>query len=346
MDGSDLHERFDSFDEYSSNNNLYHEIKSDILHLYDSFPNAIIPQDTTDRELIVKECLRLKKYLMKFGSKEECQRNNCCAYINYSLNYGIRNFYKSQKYIFEFYSTYMNHDINQDIKKLCGSEIIEMHDEKYNKTKKLYDVYYLYKIFNTNTRGTQSCYLAKSCASKYNNIIIDYPNVDDTEFCKALNDFKTVFEKNAIISSQCHALYPYELSLLDTCNHLQKQSRDTDLPPQQSDGQVKKEEVSGKHSFPEEQQTEWGTEKQFNSLSSSGSTLPIALFSSGIGILLILLSSYKFTPFGQLLRLKIQKFKGTSDHLDGEQYEMQQNYSEYDERNAEYNGYNISYNSL
>ncbi|SBS93815.1 PIR Superfamily Protein [Plasmodium ovale curtisi] len=345
MDGSDLHERFDSFDEYSSNNDIYDEIKSDILHLYDSFPNAIISQNTTDRELIVKECLRLKKYLMKFGNKEECQRKNCCAYINYSLNYGIRNFYKSQKSIFEFYSTYMNHDINQDIKKLCGSEIIEMHDEKYNKTKKLYDVYYLYKIFNTNTRGTQSCYLAKSCASKYNNIIIDYPNLDDTQFCKALNDFKTVFEKNTIITSQCQALHPYELSLLDTCNHPQKQSRDTYLHPQ-PDGHVKKEEASVKQSFPEAQQTESVVEDKSSLPSFSGSTVPIAFFSSGVGALLILLSFYKFTPFGQLLRLKLQKFKGTSDHLDGEQYEMQQNYSEYEERNAENNGYNISYNSL
>ncbi|SBT85152.1 PIR protein [Plasmodium ovale] len=345
MNGNDLNERFDSFDEYSSNNDLYDDIKSDILHLYDSFPNAIIPQNTTHRELIVNDCLRLRKYLMTFGSEEECKKKNCCAYVNYLLNDGIKNYYKSQKNIFEFYTKYMNHDINQDIKKLCGSEIIEMHDEKYNKTKKLYDVYYLYKIFNTSTQPTQSCFLAKSCASKYNYIISDYPNLDDTKFCKVLNDFKTVFENNTIISSQCQALHPYELTLLDTCNHPQKQSRDTYLSSQQAEIE-KKEESFGKQSFSEEQRIEKETEKQSSSHSSSGSTIPIALFSSGIGILLILLSSYKFTPFGQLLRLKIQKFKGTSDHLDGEQYEMQQNYSEYDERNAEYNGYNISYNSL
>ncbi|SBT55251.1 PIR Superfamily Protein [Plasmodium ovale wallikeri] len=346
MDGNDLHERFDSFDEYSSNNDLYDEIKLDIWHLYDSFPNEVIPQNITDRNFIVNDCLRLRKYLLEFVNKEGCQTKNCCAYVNYLLNSGIRSTYKSQKYIFKFYTKYMNHDVNQDIKKLCGHEIIDMHEEKYSKTKKLYDVYYLYKIFNTSTRGTQSCYLAKSCASKYNNIITDYPNLDDTEFCKALNDFKTIFEKNTIISSQCYALYPDELSLLDTCSHLQRQSEYIDLPLQQPDGQVTKEAASGKQSFPEAQQTESVVEDQSSSSSSSGSTLPIALFSSGIGILLILLSSYKFTPFGQLLRLKIQKFKGTSDHLDGEQYEMQQNYSEYDEGNAEYNGYNISYNSL
>ncbi|SBS91442.1 PIR Superfamily Protein [Plasmodium ovale curtisi] len=345
MDGSDLHKRFDSFDEYSSNKDTYDSIKSKIGDYYDSFPSEVIPQNTSHRVFIVKDCLRLNKYLMEFGSKEECQTKNCCAYINYLLNYGIRNSYESQKYIFQFYTRYMNHDSNKDIKKLCGSEIIDMHEEIYTKAKKLYDLYHLYKIFNTNTRGKQSCYRAKSCASKYNNIIIDYPNLDDTEFCKALNDFKTIFEKNPIISSQCHKLYPGELSLQDTCSHLQRQSRDTDLPPQ-PDGQVEKGVESGEQLSPETEQTKNVVEEQSSSPSSSGSTLPIAFFSSGVGALLILLSFYKFTPFGQLLRLKIQKFKGTSDHIDGEQYEMQQNYSEYDERNAEYNGYNISYNSL
>ncbi|SBT00052.1 PIR Superfamily Protein [Plasmodium ovale curtisi] len=346
MDEGNLDERYDTFDEYSSNKDIYDSIKSKIGDYYDSFPNEVIPQNTADRNFIVNDCLRLRKYLMTFDSKEECQTKNCCAYINYWLNYGIRNSYKSQKYIFQFYTRYMNHDSNKDIKILCGSEIIDMHEEKYNKTKKLYDVYHLYKIFNTNIRFTQSCSRAYSCARKYNNIISYYPNLDDTEFCKALNNFKTVFEKNPIISNQCNALYPGELSLQDTCSHLQRQSRYTALPLQQPDGQVEKGVESGEQLSPETQQNKSEIEEQSSSPSSSGSTLPIAFFSSGVGALLILLSFYKFTPFGQLLRLKIQKFKGTSDHLYGEQYEMQQNYSEYEERNAEYNGYNISYNSL
>ncbi|SBS91075.1 PIR Superfamily Protein [Plasmodium ovale curtisi] len=346
MDEGNLDERYDTFDEYSSNKDTYDSIKSEIADDYDSFPDVIIPQSTNDRNFIIYDCLRLRKYLMKFRSEEECKKKNCCAYVNYLLNDGIKNYYKSQKNIFEFYTRYINDNSNENIKKLCGSGIIDMHEEKYNKTKKLYNVYHLYKIFNTNKRFTQSCSQAKSCAREYNNIIFDYPNLDDTEFCKVLNDFKTVFEKNTIISSQCHALYPYELSLLDTCNHLQKQSRVTDLSPKQSDGQVKKEEAPGKQSFPVEQQTEMETEKQSNSLSSSGSTLPIAFFSSGIGALLILLSFYKFTPFGQFLKLKMQKFKGASDYLDGEQYEMQQHYSEYEKTNEEDNVYNISYNSL
>ncbi|SBT72629.1 Plasmodium vivax Vir protein, putative [Plasmodium ovale] len=346
MERSGHHERYDTFSEYNYNYDIYDKIKGDTGDYYETFPDDIIPTHANERNSIVDDCLRLRIYLLKFGSKEECKKNNCCAYINYSLNYGIRNFYKSQKSIFEFYTTYMNDNSNKDIKELCGSEIKDMDEDKYEKTEKLHSLYLIYKGFLSSQTSTPSCSLAKSCANKYNNIISDYPNIDDTELCKVLNDFKTVFEKNPIITSQCHELYRDELSLLDTCNNLQKQSRDTDSPPQQQDGRAEKEKESFTQSFLQAQPTSREEKDQFSSPSSSGSTLPIALFSSGIGVLLILLSSYKFTPFGQLLRLKIQKFIGTSDHLDDEQYEMQQNYSEYDEGNAEYNGYNISYNSL
>lgn len=51
---------------------------------------------------------------------------NCCAYVNYVLNKGIRDSYESHKYIFEFYNRYMNDHSNKDIKKLFGAEINDM----------------------------------------------------------------------------------------------------------------------------------------------------------------------------------------------------------------------------
>ncbi|SBS92856.1 PIR Superfamily Protein [Plasmodium ovale curtisi] len=346
MNGNDLNERFDSFDEYSSNKDTYDSIKTEIGDYYKSFPNEVIPQNTTDREFIVKDCLRLNKYLMEFGSKEKCQTKNCCAYINYLLNYGIRNSYESQNSIFQFYTKYMNDNSNKDIKKLCGAEINNMDKDKYEKTKKLYGLYIVYKGL-LSSQTSMTCSRANSCVSTYNNIIADYPDLNDIKFCKALNNFKTVFEDNKVISTnQCHAVHPNGFRLQNACIHLQEQSTDTDVSSLHTSELEEKILESTEQLSLETQQTESVIEDQTSSPSSSGSTLPIAFFSSGVGALLILLSFYKFTPLGQLLRLKIQKFKGTSDHLYGEQYEMQQNYSEYDERNAEYNGYNISYNSL
>ncbi|SBT74283.1 Plasmodium vivax Vir protein, putative [Plasmodium ovale] len=346
MERSGHQERYDTFSEYNYNYDIYDKIKGDTGDYYETFPDDIIPLNVNERNPIVNDCLRLRMYLLEFGTKEECQKKNCCSYINYLLNEGIIDYYKSQKSIFKYYTSYMNDESNDDIKQLCGSEINEMDEDKYEKTKKLYNVYFSYKFLISSKQFTPSCPHVALCSNAYNNIISDYPNLNDTELCKVLNDFKTVFEKNSIISSQCHALYPDELSLQDTCSHLQKQSKDIDLPPQQPDGEVEQEGAFGKQSFPNAQQNDRETEMLSSSPSSSGSTLPIALFSSGIGALLILLSFYKYTPFGQLLKLKIRKFIGTYDHLCDEQYEIQQNYSEYDERNAEYNGYNISYNSL
>ncbi|SBT55565.1 PIR Superfamily Protein [Plasmodium ovale wallikeri] len=78
---------------------------------------------------------------------------------------------------------------------------------------------------------------------------------------------------------------------------------------------------------------------------SLSSALPITLFSSGISVLLILLSLYKFTPLGHWLRPQTQRFNGISEQFDGEQYEIQHN-SEFEETNTEYDGYNITYSSL
>ncbi|SBS92363.1 PIR protein [Plasmodium ovale] len=341
-------ERYDSFDEYNYNYDIYNEIKRDIEDLYDSFPYSVLGELKEHKESITKDCLRLRKYLLKFGSKEECQKKNCCAYINYLLNDEIRNSYESKKYIFEFYTKYLDDHSNQDIKKLCKYEINDMEEDKYQKTKKLYNVYVLYKFFISNKQLTLlACSRANSCATAYNNIIAEYPNLNDTKFCKALRNFKKDFEYNTNISTkQCDALYPNIFLLQDTCINLQEQSIVTDLSTQQQAGQVNRGEQSMIQSFPPALLTERGVEEQSSSPSSSGSTLPIAFFSSGIGALLILLSFYKFTPFGQFIKLKMQKFKGTSDHLDGEQYEMQQHNSKYEKRNAEDNVYNISYSSL
>ncbi|SBT56262.1 PIR Superfamily Protein [Plasmodium ovale wallikeri] len=71
-----------------------------------------------------------------------------------------------------------------------------------------------------------------------------------------------------------------------------------------------------------------------------------SFFKDGMGGLLILLSFYKFTPIGQWLKLRTQRFGGITKNFDEELYELQQPTSEYDERNSEYNGYNIAYNSL
>ncbi|SBT84172.1 PIR protein, partial [Plasmodium ovale] len=339
---------YDSFDEYSNNYDIYREIQSRVGEDYNLFPEDIIEKDTKNRHSIIMDCLRLRKYILKFVNKEECKKKNCCAYVNYLLNKGIHNYYKSQKYIFKFYTSYMNHDSNKHIMNICGPEINVMGEDKYEKIKKLYTSYDLYKNFTSKKHTTPPCYSAISCANTYNKIIVEHSYLDDIKFCKAVNSFKNVFENDQyILTKKCGTSVPQLLSYPDTCNNAQETSiHGASFPEPQIGKRIDMQEASKESPYPQEEDNMRDIPNEgTTSPSSFGTTLPISLFSSGMGGLLILLSFYKFTPLGQWLKLRTQRFGGIKKNFDEELYEMQQSTSEYDERNSEYNVYNISYNS-
>lgn len=54
------------------------------------------------------------------------------------------------------------------------SKIYHMEKDIYEKTEKLFSVYFLYKIFISNTLLTLPCFRANSCARAYNDIITTY----------------------------------------------------------------------------------------------------------------------------------------------------------------------------
>ncbi|SBT73218.1 PIR protein [Plasmodium ovale] len=346
MESSWKDEKYDSFNEYSNNIDIYKDIQSKVTDLYESFPKEIIPENTYNRHYIVTNCLRLKKYLMKFDHEEHCQSQNCCAYINYMLNKTLLSHSKPHEPIFNFYISYINHHSNDMIIKLCGSKINYMAKDKYEKTEKLYDAYELYKLFASKEYGIL-CSHANLCAKAYNRIITEYSELDDTKFCKALKDFKHVFESNELISTgECRTEIENLLSHPDTCDKLLQKSEQGITSMQQQTQQLDAQVESRGQSDPQRDQTLDVSEENSTSPESIGATLPITLFSSGIGTLLILLSFYKFTPFGHWLRLQKQGLTGISEKLDGVDYEMQQHTSGYEEKDSEYNRYNISYSSL
>ncbi|SBT01835.1 PIR Superfamily Protein, partial [Plasmodium ovale curtisi] len=212
--GEDIQdERYNSFDEYRYNDDIYKYVQGNIGDLYNSFPDDIKPGDTNERDSIIMDCLRLKKYIMEFDNKEPCQNKNCCAYINYMLNKGVRSYGNSHKSIFGYYISYINHHSNDQIKNICGPKIKHMNEGEYAKIEKLSNTYDLYKHFISYKYGT-GCSIAKSCSRKYNDIIITYTHINDDKFCKALKDFKNEFEANEKIStgvcySEIEILLPY-----------------------------------------------------------------------------------------------------------------------------------------
>ncbi|SBS94566.1 PIR Superfamily Protein [Plasmodium ovale curtisi] len=340
-------ERYDTFEDYSFNDGIYKQIQGNVGGDIYSFPNSVLDNQKEHVTPITIDCLRLRKYLMSYGNKKECQNKNCCQYINYMLNDRVRNDYNSKSSIFDIYESFMNDKSNNEIKDLCMSEIKYMGADKYHKIKKLYNMYNICKLFISNPRPTLSCSYANLCAREYNNIISDYPNIDDIRFCKALKDFKVVLERHESIPTRnCNSNISGSLLYLYKCNQLlEKSVQVTETLGQQTE-MLGIQEESGRTSDPQGDKMEEISEVNPISPNSFNATLPITLFSSGIGVLSILLSFYKFTPIGHWLRLRTKGFKGISEHLDAEEYEMQQQNSEYEERNLEYNQYNIAYNSL
>lgn len=84
------------------------------------------------------------------------------------LNSIVRDYYSSEKSIFNIYNTYMNHHSNNYIKILCESEINYIDQIKYEKIKKLYGVYDSYKLFSSIKYGSL-CSSANSNAIAHNN---------------------------------------------------------------------------------------------------------------------------------------------------------------------------------
>ncbi|SBS91851.1 PIR Superfamily Protein [Plasmodium ovale curtisi] len=345
MEGGYHDERYDSFDEYSSNKEIYERIKTEIGGDHASFPSSVLGDKKENTFLITNDCLRLRRYLMNFHNKKDCQNKNCCQYINYFLNYIVRDLYSSDRSVFDIYKDYINHVSNDYIKSLCAPEINYMEQDKYELIKKLYNIYQYYEYFINKSRGTPICHYAKLCVQSYYSIMYDYLNIKDTKFCKALKDFKILFEKNEHMSeNKCGTNIPNSLSYPDICNEVQEESIQSALSPHQQTTrlEIQKPETSviaqGEGTVENKQDP--------TNPKSLGAVLPITLFSSGIGALFVFLSLYKYTPIGHWLLLRMQRFKRISKNIDGEDYEMQQHTYEYDKENSEYNGYNISYNSV
>ncbi|SBS93866.1 PIR Superfamily Protein, partial [Plasmodium ovale curtisi] len=344
MPDSEEDERYDTFEQYKSNEAILEQINQslkgkDLSDIY----NGSVSEYMVNGTRIIEDSITLKKYLLHFNTIESCNKDNCCVYLNYWLNKKARMYSNSSDSILTIYNAYMNDDSELKEKRLCISKINHMGTNKYEQMDelyKIYDQYKYYKYYKLHNHNEQiACNRVKYCATGYNDILIKYPKIEDTKFCKVLKDFKETFEKDDWVSNKkCNSEIPHLLPYEYSCIQLQGQSSYVHESSLQEDRQMEIRINSEESSYPKLEQTERSPEEQSHSPSSWDSTLPITLFSSGVSILLFLMSSYKFTPLGHWLRLQTQRFNGISEQFDGEQYEIQQHNSEFEERNTEYDG--------
>ncbi|SBT74507.1 hypothetical protein POWCR01_000223400 [Plasmodium ovale] len=131
------------------------------------------------------------------------------------------------------------------------SKIYHMEKDIYEKTEKLFSVYFLYKIFISNTLLTSPCSHANSCSRAHNDIITTYTQIDDTKFCKALRDFKNEFDDNVKISTaECHSEIENLLLYPDECNRRLDKLEQGIASMQQQNGQLERQLESGGRSDP------------------------------------------------------------------------------------------------
>ncbi|SBT84327.1 PIR protein [Plasmodium ovale] len=341
---------YDTFEEYKYNEAILEQINNslkgkDLSDIY----NGSVNEDTEYGRRVIENSITLKNYLLHFDTIESCNNKNCCGYLNYWLNQKARSYNNASYSTLTIYNTYMQDDNELKQKNLCSSKIKYMNFDKYKKMDEIYKIYKsykYYKIYKSHNSNVQlACLRANSCATEYNKILSSHTKIDDTKLCKVLEDFKKEFELNALLpKGQCKPEIPILYSYQDKCINLGRQENGADTFSKLQ-GHGEPGERKGESAQTKSQELDTSAEDGSTSPSYFDATLPITLFSSGIGVIFILLSFYKFTPLGHLLKHHIQRFNGVSKNSDDPLYEIHQNSSEYHDRNLEYNEYNILYNS-
>ncbi|SBT72917.1 Plasmodium vivax Vir protein/Plasmodium variant antigen protein Cir/Yir/Bir, putative [Plasmodium ovale] len=337
MTGNNENAIYDTFEEYISYKDALDRIKGnissqDIEALYD---NSLFI-DKENKKGIITDCLRMRDYILRFYSKN----NNCCVYMNYWLNKLVRTAYKRNTSIFDIFRNYMNQEIKLKPDNPCTYKINYMDEYTYQNIYQLYFMYDQYKHFKKN--GKAGCHQAVKCAETYNKIVGDCHKLGKGKNCKVLENFKTDFENNEIISKeQCNQKIP---KLLIPANSF--------IPPQvPSDRRDSEEQDASVHvagtldaSSDTLQKGELETHSTPHSYTPLGSVIPIIIFSAFSGIMILILILYKFTPFGNVLRSRTIKNERSLNILE-KYYELPEHNSEENQRNLEFEIYNLAYHS-
>ncbi|SBT55971.1 PIR Superfamily Protein [Plasmodium ovale wallikeri] len=346
MSESKEDERYDSFDEYNYNKNLIRDVQGNLEGSdFNTFPNDVLSGIEENRQNVMRDCLRLKKYLISLNSKKTCLNNNCCVYINHWLNTIVRNSYKSNSNIFDIYNNYMNHESNSDVKILC-SKLNYMTEDIYEKSKELHSIYEYYS--NLKEYGKSFCNYAKKCAETYNVITRNSKKLKNIEYYNALKGFKDVFEKDKLISEkQCGEDIPNLYLPEYHYTSAQKELTITDLHPEEhadfSPGIGSFDEKTGVIKGEQEVQKNEQTPHLPTSL---GSLIPVPLFSALVGIPVLLLTLYRFTPIGSWFLHRMRRGKYSLDNIDDETDNSGLPISEFQQEHFEKKDYNLSFYSL
>ncbi|SBT52568.1 PIR Superfamily Protein [Plasmodium ovale wallikeri] len=257
-----------SFDEYHHyKNKLDESLSYQEDGEYEAFFKNAMPEDTRKHGEILKNCFIIKKYLQNFIRDESCNSGQCCSYMNYWLNEKMgRNNLSLIESEFDIYNNYIAYYNGSYNKKICESNKFFIRTDIFEEMKKLYNLYGLYNNLETTSSHTNSkCKELKSCVTHYNRMLKKCKHPGDSNFCKALRNFKEIFSPDKFVSiSECEKDFG-DLKLKEP----------QDLPEL------------------DVQQVDFLYIQRNQELSRRGLLA---------GISLLFLLSYKFTPFGKWIR--------------------------------------------
>ncbi|SBS89510.1 PIR protein [Plasmodium ovale] len=316
-------EHYETLQKYSFHNFILDSSKQSTNSISDEFFITVIPYETVNRSNIIENCKKLNDYIAYSTSTRSYNINISFEIINYWLNDQVRSDSdETSNSYFSWYKLFMQKygNLNSYV-----SKIYYIDNKLFKKKKELYKLYddYVKLLAILDPSTNPLCEHLSTIVNKYNNIIDQYFENDNSNLSEVLTHFRSDFENEAAESiEKCgHKILPFK-SLVNKPFprvHVAEYS-------QQSEGHV----------------------NQFQSHMSENvaSTFTITLFGTSVGAFLVLIFFYKITLFGYRLRNKKNKNILMTNNLCEEKYELPVYTSEAHDRNSEYSKYNVMYQSL
>ncbi|SBT73344.1 PIR protein [Plasmodium ovale] len=238
-------------------------------------------------------------------------------YINFWLNYQLKNINPSSFNVQSFYEVLTLSDSLFDINKKLHGKIQNIRSEYLNNMIIFYELYNKYNAIHTTIQDyasdrTQCASYSKECAQKYEEAIKRCPKGTSSKFCEALNVFKGKYEqlKEDIIIDNCE---------LEVLKPLPSHERPTEEVPSLQNGSPESAKLDN---ILEEQ----GDSKDFSTATAASGTM--------LGMFFTSLILYKKNIMG----------KNIED--EEKNHELLLHMPEYQDINSEDNMYQIPYTSL
>ncbi|SBT83021.1 PIR protein [Plasmodium ovale] len=307
---------FEEYNHYKSKINESYEVVDRVE--YEELFKYVISVATENNGEILKNCYILKNYLLNFKNDEHCSHGKCCSYMNYWLNKKIR---KNENNLVEsdfgVYNDFIEYYNSRTAEKVCKSNKFFISSDIYEEMKKLYSLYELYNNFKTNSANVDKCTELNTCVMYYNRILRYCKPNGDNNFCKALQNFKTKFSSDNFVSiSECKEKFK-ELKLKEPEELSEEETQPVNFLYLHGSRRSEGPELSEDSLYSEPRRNAEGDSDSIIS-SFSHSNLIQTLFFSAVGISLLFLLSYKFTPFGKWMRSLLLK-KNIIKHYETEE---------------------------